>query len=211
MALPPWLPPALDYAEQWLGYQMRASETPGCSFAVAHQGRVVLERAFGHADLGAGTKLTPRHRFRVASHSKSFTAAAILKLRERGLLKLDDTVGAYVEGLHPDIADATIAQLLSHSAGIFRDGTDCGYWNDRAPFPSSRPPARRSAAGAEHRRQHPVQILQPRLRPGRPGDRGDHRRAVRHMGKTRDRRCRGAGRDHAGRAVAEGCEILSRP
>ncbi len=133
----PWLPPALAYVEQWLGYQMRVSEAPGSAVAVAHQGRVVFEQAFGHADLAEGKRLTPRHRFRVASHSKSFTAAAIMKLRERGLLKLDDPAGQHVDKLHPDIAQATIAQLLSHSAGIFRDGIDCGYWSARAAFPSA--------------------------------------------------------------------------
>ena len=95
---------------------------------------IVLEAAFGHADLGSGEALTARHRFRVASHSKSFTAAAMMKLREAGRLKLDDTAGVHVAGLHPDIAAATIAQLLSHTAGILRDGPDAAYWDGRAPF-----------------------------------------------------------------------------
>jgi len=131
---PPWLAPALAYIPQWLGHQMRITEQPGCAIAIVYQGKVVLEAAFGHADLGKGEALTPRHRFRVASHSKSFTAAGIMKLHEQRRLKLDDAAGQYVEGLHPAIASATIAQLLSHTAGIFRDGTDSAYWVDRAPF-----------------------------------------------------------------------------
>jgi CubicO group peptidase (beta-lactamase class C family) len=135
MTTPPdWLAPALAYIPRWLDYQMRASEQVGCQIAVAWRGEVLLEAAFGHADLAAGEALTPRHRFRVASHSKSFTAAAILKLREQGRLKLDEKVGICVNGLHPEIASATLAQLLSHSAGIVRDGPDCAYWSDRAPF-----------------------------------------------------------------------------
>jgi len=70
-----WLKAALDYIPQWVEFQMRQHEQPGCVIAVAHKGRIVLEEAFGHADLVKGTPLTPRHRFRVASHSKSFTAA----------------------------------------------------------------------------------------------------------------------------------------
>ncbi len=131
---PAWLAPALTYVPHWIGYQMRVSEQPGCVIAIAYRGTIVHESAYGHADLGTGAKLTPRHRFRVASHSKSFTAAAIMKLREQGRLKLDDTAGQYVPGLHPDIASATIAQLLSHTAGIFRDGLDSAYWACRAPF-----------------------------------------------------------------------------
>ena len=133
-----WLPPALDYVEQWIEYQMRQSEQPGCVVAVARHGKLLLVRAFGQADLAAGTPLTARHRFRVASHSKSFTAAGILKLRERGKLHLDDPVGRYVRNLHPAVAQATIAQLLSHSAGIIRDGVDAGQWDERRSFLSAR-------------------------------------------------------------------------
>ena len=131
-----WLAAALDYIPLWIEYQMRLSELPGAIVAVARRGEVVLEQAFGHADLGRAVPLTPRHRLRVASHSKSFTAAGIMKLRERGKLRLDDPAGKYVRGLHPGVAQATVAQLLSHSAGIIRDGTDSGQWNDRRPFAS---------------------------------------------------------------------------
>jgi CubicO group peptidase (beta-lactamase class C family) len=128
------LRPALDYIPRWLDYQMRLSEQPGCVIAIVKQGSTVFEQAFGHADILTKVPLTPRHRFRVASHSKSFTAAGILKLREQSKLRLDDHVGQYVQSVHPAIAGTTIAQLLSHSAGIIRDGTDSGQWMDRRPF-----------------------------------------------------------------------------
>jgi CubicO group peptidase (beta-lactamase class C family) len=113
---------------------LRASQQPGCIVAIAHRGKVVAEYAFGHANLATGERLTPRHRFRIASHSKTFTAAAIMKLRERRKLRLDDPVGQYVKGLHPQVAEATIAQLLSHSAGLTRDGADAGQFTDRRPY-----------------------------------------------------------------------------
>src|SRR5689334_485874 len=111
-----WLPSALDYIPRWLDFQMQASQQPGCIVAIAHRDQIMLERAFGLANLDTGEELTPRHRFRIASHTKSFTTAAILKLREQGRLKLDDTAGQFVDGLHPGVARATIAQLLSHAA-----------------------------------------------------------------------------------------------
>jgi D-alanyl-D-alanine carboxypeptidase len=129
-----WLSAALDYIPRWLEFQLRHTEQPGCVIAAAVDGEIVLRQAFGIADLGTGERLTPRHRFRVASHSKSFTAAAIMKLREQGRLKLDDRAGQYVHGLHPAVAETTIAQLLSHSAGLIRDGVDAGQWADRRPF-----------------------------------------------------------------------------
>src|SRR3984957_13604698 len=114
----PWLQSALGYFRNWVEFQSRASPRPGCIVAVAHRGKVVAEYAFGLANLATGEKLTPRHRFRIASHSKSFTAAGIMKLRERRKLRLDDPVGQYVKGLHPQVAETTIAQILSHSAGL---------------------------------------------------------------------------------------------
>lgn len=129
-----WLASALSYIPQWLSYQMRQSEQVGCTLAIAHRGKLLLDVAFGHADIHTGEVLTPRHRFRVASHSKSFAAAAILKLREQGRLKLDDPVGLYVKGLHRGIATVTITQVLTHTAGIFRDGVESPYWEGRAPF-----------------------------------------------------------------------------
>lgn len=131
---PAWLAPAFAYLQQWLEFQVRTTEQPGVAIAVALRGEVVLDSAYGLADLATGEALTPRHRFRAASHSKSFTAAAILKLREQGRIRMDDLAGYYVSGLHPEVASASIAQLLSHSAGIVRDGPDCAYWDDRAPF-----------------------------------------------------------------------------
>jgi CubicO group peptidase (beta-lactamase class C family) len=130
----PWLQSALGYFRTWIEFQSRASQRPGCIVAVAHRGKVVAEYAFGLANLATGEKLTPRHRFRIASHSKSFTAAGIMRLRERRKLRLDDPVGLYVKGLHPQVAETTIAQILSHSAGLTRDGADAGQFTDRRPY-----------------------------------------------------------------------------
>ena len=55
-----WLTAALDYIPRWLEFQMRQSEQPGCIIAVVHRDRIVLERAYGFADLVKGEKLTSR-------------------------------------------------------------------------------------------------------------------------------------------------------
>ena len=109
----PWVQYAVEYIRSWIEFQMRTTQQPGCITAIAHRGKVISEFAFGEANLATGEKLTPRHRFRIASHSKSFTAAGIMKLREQRKLRLDDPVGEYVKGLHPQVAQTTIAQLLS--------------------------------------------------------------------------------------------------
>ncbi|MCB2041764.1 MAG: beta-lactamase family protein [Rhodoferax sp.] len=129
-----WLVGALDYIPRWIDWQMRQHRQPGCAIAIWHRGRPVLAQAFGHADLARGQVLTNGHRFRVASHSKAFTAAGMLRLRETGRLRLDQPVGDFVTELHPDVARVTLSQLLSHSAGLVRDGLDAGQWQDRRPF-----------------------------------------------------------------------------
>jgi CubicO group peptidase (beta-lactamase class C family) len=130
----PWLKPACAYIHDWIEFQVRASQQPGCIVAIAHRGTIVAEYAFGHANLATGEKLTPRHRFRIASHSKSFTSAGIMKLREQRKLRLDDPVGQHVKGLHPQVAATTIGQLLSHSAGLTRDGANAGQFIDSRPY-----------------------------------------------------------------------------
>lgn len=129
-----WLKAAIDYAGRWIGFKMNQLGQPGCVFAVTHRGQLVHEQAFGVADLVTGEALTPRHRFRVASHSKTFTATGIFKLVEQGRLSLDSTAGSFVDGLHPDVAAVTLRQLLSHGAGLTRDGDNAGFFGDVRPF-----------------------------------------------------------------------------
>ncbi len=129
-----WLENAIRYTDEWIDFQMRLTRQPGCVLAFSRKGRLLFEKAYGQADIARRERMTPRHRFRVASHSKSFTATAILRLKEEARLRLDDPVGSHVEGLHPSVARVTLGQLLSHGAGVVRDGTDAGQWIDERPF-----------------------------------------------------------------------------
>ncbi|UZF94212.1 serine hydrolase domain-containing protein [Bosea sp. NBC_00550] len=130
----PWLAPALAYVASWLEFQRRHHDQPGCAVAIASGSEIVLEAAFGSANIETGEALTPRHGFRIASHSKSFTSAGILRLVEDGRLRLDDKVGRFIDGLHPEITAATVGQVLSNSAGLTRDGRDSGQFFDRKPY-----------------------------------------------------------------------------
>ena len=131
---PAWLHAALDYLPQWLDLQLERYRQPGCSVAIARGGETVAELALGVADMRTHQPLTPRHRLRIASHSKSFTAAGVMLLREQGKVGLDDPIGRYVDGLHKDLARARIGELLSHSAGVTRDGPDAGQFKGVHPF-----------------------------------------------------------------------------
>lgn len=74
--------------------------------------------------------------FPVASHSKTFTAAVVLRLVEQGRLRLDDSVGALVPDVPSGMRDIQVGELLTHSAGVTRDGQDADFWQLLAAFPT---------------------------------------------------------------------------
>lgn len=113
-----------DYAE--------ASHFPGYSFGIVLDGDLVYSGSGGYADLNKKTPVTTQSMFRIASMTKSFTAMAILKLRDEGKLKLDDPVYLYLpelqsQKLTQDAPELTIRNLLTHSAGFPTDDP----WGDR--------------------------------------------------------------------------------
>jgi CubicO group peptidase (beta-lactamase class C family) len=76
-----------------------------------------LISAFGFADRARGTLNRADTRYGIGSLSKTFTAAAIAMLAERGKLSLRDTVGRFIPGF-PHGGEITIEHLLSHSSGV---------------------------------------------------------------------------------------------
>jgi CubicO group peptidase (beta-lactamase class C family) len=131
---------AVSYADRWLEYRQRTLRLPGLVAAVAHRGQVVLSTAHGMADLDRSIPMTPNHVFRVASHSKTFTATALMQLVEQGRIRLDDRMADWLPWLptgRDRVGRATVRQLLSHSAGVLRDGYDGGFWQLERNFPDS--------------------------------------------------------------------------
>jgi len=94
------------------------ADQPGCSAAVAIDGRVVWAGARGLANLADRTPLTTVTKFDIASVSKQFTATAVLLLSFDGLLRLSDPVSNYVRGLPGWAQRVTVDQLIHHTSGI---------------------------------------------------------------------------------------------
>ena len=95
-----------------------SDQSAGCAAAVSREGRPVLARAYGMADLEHGVPNTPSTIFEAGSVSKQFTAAAIILLALDGRLELDDDVRRYVPEL-PDYGHTiTIRHLLTHTSGL---------------------------------------------------------------------------------------------
>ena len=95
-----------------------APGTPGCSVAAAQHGKVIVNRAYGLADLERDVAITTDSVFDVASIVKQFVAAATLLLAEDGKLSLADDVRKHVPEL-PDYGHTiTLDHLLTHTSGI---------------------------------------------------------------------------------------------
>ena len=126
------------YLRTWLETQAVHRRVPGAQVAVRSGGELVLSAAVGVADAAAGTPLTTRHLFHVASHSKTFTATVVLQLVEAGRMRLDDPIGAHVPELEAGgspIARVPVRELLGHLSGITRDGAHADFWQLETPFP----------------------------------------------------------------------------
>ena len=94
-------------------------EVPGASVVVIHEGRVVLSRAYGLADLQERTPATPETHYRLASLTKQFTATAILLLVEEGKLRYDDRVVDVLPGFPAYLGEVRVRHLLQHTSGIW--------------------------------------------------------------------------------------------
>jgi len=130
----------LPYVREWIAYKVWQLRLPGVQVAVGFEGEELFSDAWGYADVEAGRRLTTSDRFRIASHSKTFTATALLQLADAGALRLDDAVGSFVPALvdaDSPIADATVRELMEMGGGVVRDGADGDHWALHHPFPDA--------------------------------------------------------------------------
>ena len=95
-----------------------AGDVPGASLLVIKDGKAVVDRSYGMANLEDDDQATPATNYRLASVSKQFTAAAILLLAEQGRLKLDDAVRRWLPTLPESTSAVTLRQLLDHTGGL---------------------------------------------------------------------------------------------
>lgn len=104
----------------------------GVSVAIVDRNGTLYTATVGAAAAGQGAPpVDASHRFRVASVSKPFAAALILKLVEQGRLGLDDRLtDHWPDAAVPNAGSITIRQLLSHTAGVFDHLNANAFWND---------------------------------------------------------------------------------
>jgi CubicO group peptidase (beta-lactamase class C family) len=115
---------APDWAtfEKYVCDLMEKEHIPGLAVAVSLNGTVIYQKGFGYRDIENKVQVTPETIFGTASVTKSFTAAAIMKLEEAHKLSVNDPVIKYIPelsipGFDP-IDQIKIHHLLSHTTGL---------------------------------------------------------------------------------------------
>ncbi|HMM41243.1 MAG TPA: serine hydrolase domain-containing protein [Thermomicrobiales bacterium] len=101
-------------------------DVPGAAVAVWRDGQPVIEAGVGAADLAGTIPLDAGARFPVYSVTKTFIAAAVLRLVERGAVALDEPIGTYLPDL-PLPTAPTVRQLLRHTGGMADYGGLAAY------------------------------------------------------------------------------------
>ncbi|MCA1617995.1 MAG: serine hydrolase [Acidobacteria bacterium] len=111
---------AQDLLPKFDEYAQAAAKAENFSGAilVARDGKVLVSKGYGLADVENDVPNTPETRFRLASITKQFTAAAVLLLQERGKLSVQDSVCKYVAPCPEAWQPVTIHHLLSHTGGV---------------------------------------------------------------------------------------------
>ncbi len=119
--------------EQMFREYAEGRHMPGFAYGVVLDGELVYSGAYGLANIEEQIPATTSSLFRIASMSKSFTAVAILQLRDAGKLSLDDPASMYLPEMRnltyltTDAPEITIRHLLTHAGGFPEDNP----WGDR--------------------------------------------------------------------------------
>ncbi|HEU4521424.1 MAG TPA: serine hydrolase domain-containing protein [Thermoanaerobaculia bacterium] len=114
-------PPAIVTAARQAAEAALKAGVPAVQIAVSQRGQIIYAEAFGVTDQQSATAATSRSVMQIGSITKQFTAAAILRLAERGALTLDDRIEKFVPEFDPRGATITLRQLLSHTSGVRRE------------------------------------------------------------------------------------------
>lgn len=113
--------------------EINQNNTAGGVALVFHKGKIVLDKAYGYADVRSKTPMQTNSIFRIASMTKAIVSIGVLQLVDKGIVQLDDPIEKYIpaftkqkvaiiKGAGFELIDKnrsiTIRDLLSHQSGI---------------------------------------------------------------------------------------------
>jgi D-alanyl-D-alanine carboxypeptidase len=108
------------------------SGLPGVAALVVKDGKPILRKGYGMANVELGVAVRPEHVFRIGSTTKLFTATAIMLLVDEGRISLDTPVSRYLPDAPQQWEQVTIEHLLTHTSGVPNLSMDSGYWRTTA-------------------------------------------------------------------------------
>jgi CubicO group peptidase (beta-lactamase class C family) len=114
----------LPAIEQRVAQQVTDAHLPGAAVGIVHGQELVWSQGFGYADIPSERRPDADTVYRVGSITKTFTATALVQLRDEGKLSLDDPLMrhlpefAAVRALHGKVEDVTLLRLLTHRSGL---------------------------------------------------------------------------------------------
>jgi D-alanyl-D-alanine carboxypeptidase len=106
------------YADSVANAAVAERRTAGVSVAIVKNGKTILAKGYGLADLENDVRATTETVYRIGSLTKQFTAAGIMRLMEQGKLSLDDTLQKFLPSYNTQGNRVTVRHLLSHTSGI---------------------------------------------------------------------------------------------
>ncbi|MBD3171509.1 serine hydrolase [Candidatus Bathyarchaeota archaeon] len=116
--------------ESWTESQMAYSGQPGISVAILKDQDIIWSKGFGYADLKEEKKATPQTIYRIASITKLFTSTAIMQLRDKGKLNIQDPITEHLPWFKigkKNGSPITIENLITHTSGLPREAAG-PYW-----------------------------------------------------------------------------------
>ncbi len=97
-------------------YRQQVNKGFNGSVLIGYKGKILYERYFGYSQKEAGAAWSPETQSQLASTSKTLTSGAILLLKDKGLLSIDDLVTTYIPSFPYE--DITVRMLLNHRSGL---------------------------------------------------------------------------------------------
>jgi CubicO group peptidase (beta-lactamase class C family) len=123
--------------DEYMNGQIKANRFSG-SVLIAQNGKVLIAKGYGVADMELNVQNTPDTKFRLGPITQQFTAMAILELEENGRLSTQDSVCKYILRCPNDWQEIKIVDLLTHTSGI-PDFTDFPEYEKTSMLPTTVP------------------------------------------------------------------------
>lgn len=122
--------PAERAVDSFLRSEMERQKIPGVALAVIKDGKPLVVKGFGFANLEHQVPVKPETIFQSGSVGKQFTAAAIMLLVEDGRIALDEKISKYLEDVPEGWKNITVRHLLTHTNGLASYPEDFDFRRD---------------------------------------------------------------------------------